>query len=417
MKKVIMLLIRTILPLLAVVFLMTACSAPARLTGDPEKPYPLGTPPRVGEIVHLPTGTLVSMARMLDVAADARIVYVGETHDNPASHRLQLQLLRGLDERHPGRLALGMEMFTASQQPVLDEWVAGKLDEKGFLKKSGWFENWDMEFAYYRDLLNFARDRHIPVIALNADRKLVAAVRATPPEQLSAAERALLPEMDLADPYLRLLAREILGDSSHAGMQFDGFLRAQVLRDETMAAAIASYLTSPAGAERQILVLAGGDHVTHGVGIPRRAFRRLPVSYVLIGGEELNVGPDKKDRIMDVDIPPFPMVSFHFLAYLDYESLPESGVRLGVMIEPAPDGRGLLVKKVLPGSTAERSGLRAGDRLLTLDGESLKESLDLIYAVREKQAGQRGLLEVERGEDSFTADVLFRPSGKAHEER
>jgi uncharacterized iron-regulated protein len=381
------------------------------MMGNPEKPYPRKAPPQVGEIVHLPTGTLVSMAQMLDVAGDSRIVYVGETHDNPASHRLELQVLQGLAERHPARLALGMEMFTHSQQPILDEWVAGTLDEKSFLKKSRWFVNWDMDFAYYRDLLNFVRDHSIPLIALNADKKLVDAVQSKLPEQLSVDERAGLPQMDQDDPYLRAMATEILGVSSHAGMYLDGFLRAQILRDETMAESVAAYLKSPAGADKHLLVLAGGNHVTHGVGIPRRAFRRFPASFVLIGGEELNLGADKQDRVMDVNIPVFPMVPFHFLAYLEYESLPESGVRLGVMIESAADGRGLEVKQVVSGSTAERAGVRKGDRLLSFDGDHLSESSDLIYAVKKKQPGQQGTLQIERQGQALTVDVLFQDAG------
>lgn len=395
----------------ALLWNLTACAKPFRVMGNPEDPYPRQSPPTVGEIVHLPTGTVVSMTQMLDVAGDARIVYVGETHDNPASHRLELNVLQGLAQRHPGHLALGMEMFTASQQPVLDQWVAGELDEKTFLKKSRWLVNWDMDFAYYRDLLNFVRDNHIPLIALNADQKLVNAVRSKPPEQLEATERSLLPEMDLSDPYLRAMAQEILGDSSHAGLHFDGFLRAQILRDETMAQAVATYLKSPAGADKHLLVFAGGDHVTHGVGIPRRAFRRFPASYLLIGGEELNVAADMQDRIMDVDIPPFPIVAFHFRVYLDYERLPENRVRLGVMVEPAPNGKGLAVKKVMAGSVAERAGLHKEDLILSFDGERLEESLDLISAVQQKKVGQQGILLIERQGQPLTVNVLFPATG------
>ncbi|HWI40236.1 MAG TPA: ChaN family lipoprotein, partial [Verrucomicrobiae bacterium] len=89
--------------LVAAISTLTACShSGSRLAGNPENPYPLHAPPKIGDIVHLPTGRLVTPAQMLAVAADARIVYVGETHDNPASHRLELQLLQGLAERHPG---------------------------------------------------------------------------------------------------------------------------------------------------------------------------------------------------------------------------------------------------------------------------------------------------------------------------
>ena len=109
-------------------FAMTACAPVGRqVMGDPQDPYPLAAPPRIGQIVHLPTGIPVSQAQMLAVAGDARIVYVGETHDNPASHRLELQVLQALAERYPGRVALGMEMFVRSQQPALDRWVAGRV--------------------------------------------------------------------------------------------------------------------------------------------------------------------------------------------------------------------------------------------------------------------------------------------------
>ena len=77
-----------------------------------------------------------------------------------------------------------------------------------------------------------------PASPVNADRKLVEAVRRTPPEELSADERARIPQLELDDPYLRVMATEISGVSSHAGMNIDGFLRAQVLRDETMAEAV-----------------------------------------------------------------------------------------------------------------------------------------------------------------------------------
>lgn len=393
---------------------MTACSAVTQpLLGDPQEPYPLASPPRVGEIVHLPTGTLVTPAQMMAVAGDARVVYVGETHDNPASHRLELQLLRGLADLHPGKLALGMEMFSRSQQPVLDRWVKGLLDEKTFLKESRWFANWKMDFAYYRDLLNFARDRQIPVIALNAEKSLVEAVRRTSPDQLSAGERAQLPEMDLSDPYQRATAVAIFGGHSHGGMLVDGFVRAQTLWDETMAESVARYLTSPAGEEKRLLVVAGGNHVVYGFGIPRRVFRRLPVSYVVIGGHEIDIPPDKQDRLMDVTVPDFPMTPYDFQAYLSYEELPKAGVTLGVMFEPASGGRGLMVKEVLHDSNAERSGLKQGDLLLALDGQPLTEEFDLVYAVKQKHAGDHGTLQVERKGEALKMEVLFQGAEKA----
>jgi uncharacterized iron-regulated protein len=392
---------------------LTACSHGGKqLLGDPREPYPLKSPPKVGEIAHLPTGIVVTPEQMLAVAGDARIVYVGETHDNPASHRLELQVLQGLAELHPGQVALGMEIFVRSQQPALDRWIAGELDEKSFLKESRWFENWKMDFAYYRDLLNFARDRRIPVIALNAEKDVVQAVRGKSPELLGAEERAQLPELDLTDPYQRGMVAAIFGGHSHGKMQLEGFVRAQTVWDETMADSVANYLASPAGMDKHLLVVAGGNHLSYGFGIPRRVFRRLPTSYCLIGGNEIEIPPDKQDRLMDVNIPGFPMVPYDFLAFLAYENLPETGLRLGVMIEPAPAGRGLAVKGVMPGSNAERAGLRPGDLLLAIDGEALADNFDLVYAVQRKKTGDHGTLQVVREGQTLEVDVLFQATGE-----
>ena len=396
-------------------FTLTACSPVGKqLMGDPQNPYPLQAPPKFGDIVHLPTGILVSQAQMLAVAGDARIVYLGETHDNPASHRLEMQVLKALAKRHPGRQALGMEMFSRAQQPVLDRWVEGTLHEKSFLRESRWFENWSMDFDYYRDLLTFAREQRIPIIALNAEKELVAALRRKTPDQFSAGERARLPELDPTDPYHRATAEAILGDRHHSGVALDGFIRIQTLWDETMAESAARYLTSPAGSDKHLLVIAGGNHVQGGFGIPRRVFRRLPASYVLIGGKEINIPEDKLDRLMDVDLPALPMMPYDFIVYLAYEDLPQRGVTLGVTIEPAPPGRGLAVKTVVPGSNAERADLRPGDLLLTIDGEALADTFDLLYALKQKQPGSHGILRIERQGQTLNVDVLFRQTDAVH---
>ncbi|QXE90742.1 ChaN family lipoprotein [Geomonas subterranea] len=391
---------------------MTACSTPAagrHVLGDPENPYPLQKAPEIGDIVHLPTGSLVTPQQMFDVVTDARVVYVGETHDNPAAHRLELDTLKAIEQRYPGKAALGMEMFVKSQQPVLDRWIAGELDEKAFLKASRWYDNWKMDFAYYRDLLLYAKEKHIPVIALNAEKELVQAVRTKPLEELTAEQKAQLPQMDLTDPYQRAQTESIFsGHNSHGKMAIDGFIRAQTLWDETMAESAVRYLTSPEGKERHLVVVAGGNHISYGFGIPRRVFRRLPTSYATIGGRELTVQRAEKPVMMDVTLPDFPSVPFDFLVNYAYEGLPKQGVLLGVMFEPDPKGRGLVVNTVVPESNAARAGVQKGDLLLSLDKEQLKESLDLVYAVKQKHVGDKSTLKLERKGEILDLEVLFK---------
>jgi uncharacterized iron-regulated protein len=402
---------RHLVPLLLVCALSACCHTPKEGLGDPEEPYPVRSP-QAGQIVHLATGTKVSSEQMYDIAADQRVVYIGETHDNPASHRLELELLRGLTKRHPGRQALGMEMFSRSQQPVLDRWVAGELEEKEFLKQVRWYETWKSDFAYYREILEFCRDNEIPVIALNAEKKLVSALTEAPPERLTPEQQKELPELDFTDPYQRAMVAAIFGDHIQGDFQIEGFVRAQTLWDETMADSAYRYLSSPGGRQKHLLVMGGSYHIGYGFGIPRRVFRRLPASYCLIGGEEVDLPADTQGRVMNVDLPEFPMRPYDFLAYLHYEELPNAGVRLGVGFEPAPSGPGLLVTAVEPGSSAQAAGIAKGDLLLEFDGEPLAESFDLIYAVKQKFPGENGSVKLKRDGKTLELEVTFHQPAK-----
>jgi uncharacterized iron-regulated protein len=386
---------------------LTACTMAHEPLGTAESPYPLARQPEIGEIVHLPTGTLVREEEMLAAVSDARIVYVGETHDNPASHRLELTVLQAMDERWPGLVSLGMEMFTPRQQPALDRWVAGELSEKAFLKEVAWGTNWSMDFALYRELLTYARDRHIPVVGLNAEKDLVKAVGRKAPEELAEEERARLPEMDLADPYQTAMVDAIYGGHAAGNNHLAGFQRVQTLWDETMAENVARHLTTCLDGSRRMVVVAGGNHIRYGFGIPRRVFKRAPASYVLVGNQELAIPQDKQDRLMDVEMPHFPMVPYDYVVFTAYEDLPGERVKLGVRMEDK-DGK-VVVQDVVPGSTAKKAGVKNGDVVMALDGESIAESFDLVYAVGLHKKGDKAVLEVERGSEKLKLDLDFQP--------
>jgi uncharacterized iron-regulated protein len=395
----------TLAALFSLLLLAVSGCAPPPL-GNPQLPYPGVRPPEVGEILHLATGVSVSEGQMLAVLGDARIVYVGETHDNPASHRLELAVLQEMARRHPGNIALGMEMFTPSQQGVLDDWVAGRLDEKTFLKRVRWFEAWGMEFDYYRDLLDFARREGIPILGLNAEKSLVSAVKEKGLAGLSDEERQLLPEMDLEEPYQRAQTTAIFGGHDQGGRHLERFLQIQTLWDETMAYNIAAYLTGPAGSGKRLVVVAGGNHVRYGFGIPRRVFRRLPTSYALVGTREILIPEEKQESLMDVETPDFPMRPYDFILHCAYESLEKKEVKLGVLL--GTDTGRVAVEGVVPESNAEAAGLQKGDLLLAIDGEAIGDSFDLIYRVKQKRPGDRGTLLIEREGKEESVEVLFQ---------
>jgi len=395
--------------LLLPTLLLTACSIVKPL-GNPEMPYPPTHEPIIGDLFHVPTGSYLTQSQFYTLTSEARIVYLGESHDNPAAHRLQAGVIAYLAKRYPGRLAIGMEMFTPAQQPALDAWVAGNLTEKAFLKQSHWYTTWHMDFAYYRPILKLAHDLQIPVVGLNASKALAKAIGRNPPEKLSPEQRQQIPELDMSDPYQRALVAAIYGGHSAGSARHDGFQRVQTLWDETMASNIVKYLQSTAGENMRMVVIAGGNHVRNGFGIPKRVFRRLPTSSLLVGDNPIVVDGKRKDQLMNVNIPKFPMPAFDVIAYTKYESLPPA-VKLGVLLQDKHGQVG--IEKITPNSNADRAGLLAGDVISAVDGEPVREVFDLVYALQQKKPGTSIRLEFQRGKSSRVVEVKLLKS-KSH---
>ena len=77
----------------------------------------------------------------------------------------------------------------------------------------------------------------------------------------------------------------------------------------------------------------------------------------------------------------------------------------------APDGKGVLVREVMPGTPAEKAGLKAGDVILRVDGNRVKDASELRSALRDR------ISKAAEGADSqkaapVTSDLTVLRSGK-----
>jgi len=380
----------------------------AAMTGTPEMPYPPSVPPQAEEILHLPTGLRLSVDGMIEMLSGARLVSIGETHDNLNDQRVELTVLRELHRRFPGKIAVGMEMFREPQQEVLDRWVKGELGEIEFLKASKWNETWGYDFGAYRDLLLFAKENRIDVIALNPSKEMQEAVRRTGLDNVPEDLRRTLPEIGETDPWQRDVLRGIFG--GHAGHgggdeSFDSFLRVQLLWEETMAQKVVEYLKGPRGEGKRMVTITGGWHVKYGFGLPKKVVRRLPMAYAILLPEEISTPDQKEGRLMEADLPEVPLLPAHFAWYVPFESIEEKRVRMGIRMEEK-DGR-LLVESVAKGSPAEKAGIAKGDELVALDGQPVKETVDVQFRVGEKRDGDTAQVTVRRDGEEKILDLTF----------
>ena len=93
---------RILMPI-ALVLLLAGCASSRAVKGSAEMPYPPSAPPKVEEIRHLPTGLRLSIEGLMEMLSGARLVSVGETHDNLNDQRVELTVVRELQRRFPGK--------------------------------------------------------------------------------------------------------------------------------------------------------------------------------------------------------------------------------------------------------------------------------------------------------------------------
>jgi len=292
-----------------------ALHSPPQLTG--ELPYP---PKVVGEntIVHVRTGYRLDPEQFFELLGDARIIYLSEIHNSPGVHRMQAAVIQGLAERFPGRIAVGMEMFPYTAQKRLDRWYR-KGENGGKEFDEIWKTYWGEKIEYYRPVLEVMEQQNIPIVALNAPKSVVHEVSRNGLENLPGGLRSTLPEMDLTDPYQKAYLASIFQGHPQGSGMLERFLLVQSFWEETMAEKAADYLQSEAGQSKILIVLAGGDHIDYGFGIPRRLFRRLPVTYYTVKPRFLSTDQIPRSQFMDVEKTTLPLQVADFVWYVYYQ--------------------------------------------------------------------------------------------------
>ena len=108
---------------------------------------------------------------------EADLVLVGDYHSLAQSQRTALRLLRRLSRRGVAP-TLALEMLPADRQPLLDDFLAGRLNRAAFTARIEQERVWDFPWKPVQILLDFARYHQLPVVALNhrprrAERALV----------------------------------------------------------------------------------------------------------------------------------------------------------------------------------------------------------------------------------------------------
>lgn len=356
-----------------------------------------------GEILHLPTGLTVSVEQMIDTVSGSRVIYIGETHDNLEAHRVQLEVIRRLQEQSPGQISVGMEMFRRSAQDDLDLWQKGNITDKQFRKL--FRKNWGHGYGLYQPIFEYLKENSIPLIGLKSSHALEQKFRDGGPDQEG------LPEIDLTDAYHRAYSMSLFGGNDTHTSAVSKPYQMLLLWEESMAETVANFLKDEANKNRKLIVLAGGFHVQYGYGIPKRAFRRKPHDYSIILPTVTEIPKELKNREMKMKTSvSIPLLASDFSWKVSYIVPPANRIRLGVFLKEMENG--LKVLEVEKGSNAERMNLQKDDVLLELDGNELADVENLAAQLQKHNFGDTVRLTIKRGGSEQDVSGILREAPK-----
>jgi uncharacterized iron-regulated protein len=224
---------------------------------------------------------------MLAALSAVDVVFVGEQHDDPNTHRLEAAILDGL-RRRGSTLVVSLEMFERDVQPLLDAYLAGQIPEGEFFKAA---RPWPRYESDYRPLVELAKTHGWPVVAANVPRRMASDVSRSgigTLDGLPSADRVHAAR-DLNCPHDAYFDRFAAAMNSHPAPGADKlsaterrdlterYYMSQCVKDETMAESIAaSFERATSGGRRGTVVhFNGAFHSDFGTGTVERTRRRL----------------------------------------------------------------------------------------------------------------------------------------------
>ena len=261
------------------------------------------------------TGRALTWSDVMAAASWADAVFIGERHDDPIAHAVQLAIFEDLAAGYPGT-ALALEHLERHEQAIVDRYLRGEIGVDEFIDSTG-SRNWagkDTWVRFFQPLVDAADEAGSPVIAANAPRDEVRRARTEGHAALAAlpaSERTTF-DLPLAKPAgwpdsgwneaweaYQDRCRAIMMPDGGAGdpdsrARVDSLFLSQSVWDATMGASAAYALD--AGSPKVVLC-AGCFHVESRGGTVLQFEARRPSARVLT----VTIIDDSSDRLRDSD--------------------------------------------------------------------------------------------------------------------
>lgn len=382
--------------------MLAACAARGPVSGP--RPYEFAVEP--GTTFDLGQGRAIDREALLRRMAGARLVFLGESHDDLRSHRFQADVLRALAAS--GRpVTVALEMFPPSADPTLERWRRGEIDEEAFLRASGWYDAWGFAWRLYREAFRVIRAEGLAVHGINATAEQRAAAReGRPPPGVE--DMALDPSVAPHRDYLWHTLRQ--GghgpDLRRDSERFGALVRVQVLWDELMGRR-AARLARQGPPEGVVVVLIGAGHLAHGLGANLRATREAPaLPRLTVMDLQADQQPrDARGRAL------LPVGLADVVRVLSPEGEPHIPSLGGLRLAEHAEGVRVAGVRVLGESPLRR--FRAGDVILAMEGKPVRDPVSLRLRFEALDPSRRAAFRIRRDGDTLELAVPATPEAGA----
>ncbi|MEX0447244.1 ChaN family lipoprotein [Xenorhabdus sp. SGI246] len=224
-----------------------------------------------GVLLDMNAGKSITSDELLEQLATYPRIIVGEKHDNPYHHQIELWLVQQLEQKRPHGSVL-LEMINPDQQEKVNKvksWLQGNpiVRDERIKNLLAWQQGWPWEL--YGKLVVELMKAPYPLLAANLDRSEVDQAY----KNYRAGDRTSL----VSDDVKKRIDETI--KNSHGGNMDELLLSAmskiQQLRDQRMAE---QWVKAPSPA----LLFAGGYHAVKTMGIPQHVKKIAPNERIVV---------------------------------------------------------------------------------------------------------------------------------------
>jgi len=269
---------------------------------------------------------------------------------------------------------------------VVDDYLAGRIDEYAFLKKTEYFSRWRYDYNLYKPIIDYLKQQRIPLIALNIQGDLTRKVAREGMYDLPDNQKKQLPsDMNFSnETYRKDLNKVFVVHNNQEDLKdFNYFLQAQMVWDEGMAESAYGFLANHP--EHKMVILAGNGHVRHKYGIPDRLYRRNHEPFTVVVQDE-----EIKDGVADYVL-------------LTTELNGKASPKLGVMVEEK-DKR-LVIIGVSQSGPAQKAGLQKGDVIEMFAERPIQSLEDLKLGLFYGDIGSTVKIKVKRADKTIDKEI------------